>query len=258
MAKYLVSVYNWESPWLCEGEEEYLKGNKVIIRDDASLEIGEVVGGSIDTGDECVQQILRMASEKEQENFEKNEEKKKEILQLSRMEAKRLNLEMKVIDARVSLDGSNMVIVFTAEERVDFRELVKNLARIFHRSVRMHQIGSRDEARKCGGCGVCGRDLCCLRLAGNLPSISIDMARIQQVAHRGSERISGFCGRLMCCLSYESCQYKEMLKGMPEPHSIVRTPEGNGEVIEVNAITQEIKVKLEDGKYVVFSKQDVK
>lgn len=258
MAKYPVSVYNWESPWLCEGEEDFVKGDMVIVRDDASLEMGEVVGGSIEADEKCVQQILRKASEKEKENFEKNEEKKKEILSLSRIEAKRLGLEMKVIDARVSLDGSNMVIVFTAEERVDFRELVKNLARIFHRSVRMHQIGSRDEARKCGGCGVCGRDLCCLRLAGNLPSISIDMARIQQVAHRGSERISGFCGRLMCCLSYESCQYKEMLKGMPELHSTVKTPKGKGDVIEINAITQEIKVKLEDGKYEVFPKQDVK
>ncbi len=258
MAKYSVSVYNWESPWLCEGEDGFVKGEMVIVRDDDSLEIGQIIGGPIETSEECTEQILRAASEKEKENFEKNEEKKKEVLQLSRVEAKRLELQMKVIDARVSMDGSNMIIIFTAEERVDFRELVKNLARIFHRSVRMHQIGSRDESRKCGGCGVCGRDLCCLRLAGNLPSISIDMARIQQVAHRGSERISGFCGRLMCCLSYESCQYKEMLQGMPEIHSEVQTPDGKGEVIEINAITQEIKVRLEDGKYTVFPKCDVK
>ena len=114
----------------------------------------------------------------------------------------------------------------------------------------MHQIGSRDEARNLGGAGICGRKLCCLHSSGNLPSISIDMARVQQIAHRGSERISGICGRLMCCLSYEAKQYEEMMKGMPQPHSQVKTPEGKGSVVEINPLTSQIKVKLEDGNVI--------
>jgi cell fate regulator YaaT (PSP1 superfamily) len=165
---------------------------------------------------------------------------------------------MKLVDVHVSLDGSNAVILFTADERIDFRELVKTLSKIFHRSVRLHQVGSRDEARKLGGCGVCGRDLCCLRFPGSLPSISIDMARVQQVAHRGSERISGVCGRLMCCLSYEAAQYKQMLAGFPELHSSVAIKEGKGEVIELNALTGDIKLRMAGGEIVVVKKESLK
>ena len=256
--KYLVNVYSWETPWVCESDLELKKGDYVIVKEEPLNEIGKIVGVSSSDVEEDFRDIVRAASEKEVESFKANDEKKKELLATSKTEAKRLGLVMKMIDARISFDGSSMVIIFTAEERVDFRDLVKNLSRIFHRSVRMHQIGSRDEARRCSGCGVCGRDLCCMRLAGNLPSISIDMARVQQVAHRGSERISGFCGRLMCCLSYEACQYKEMLKGMPEMHSSVKTPEGKGEVIEINAVTSQVKVRLTDGKIAVFTKDQVK
>jgi cell fate regulator YaaT (PSP1 superfamily) len=258
MIKYLVSVYSWENPWVCESELELGKGDYVMVQEQPLYEIGCVVGSVKGDVQEDTREIIRRASEKEIELFQKNEEKKKEILSTCKIEAKRLELVMKLIDARISFDGGSMVVIFTAEERVDFRELVKNLSRIFHRSVRMHQIGSRDEARKCGGCGVCGRDLCCMRLAGNLPSISIDMARVQQVAHRGSERISGFCGRLMCCLSYEACQYKDMLKGMPEVHASVKTPDGAGEVIEINAVTGIVKVRFADGKISQFIKEDIK
>jgi cell fate regulator YaaT (PSP1 superfamily) len=165
---------------------------------------------------------------------------------------------MKLIDARVGLDGSNVVIVFTADERVDFRELVKNLAKIFHRSIRMLQIGSRDEARRLGGCGICGRELCCVKFPGNIPSISTEMARVQQVSNRGSDRISGVCGRLMCCLSYEAKQYQEMLSGMPEIGSIVRTREGKGEVLEIDVMKQEVKIKTEDGKIEFVKKDEIK
>jgi cell fate regulator YaaT (PSP1 superfamily) len=202
--------------------------------------------------------IVRKATVKDLDTYEKNKEKRAEILNLSKSEIKRLGLNMKLVDVHISLDGSNSVVLFTADERVDFRELVKNLSKIFHRSVRMHQVGSRDEARKLGGCGVCGRDLCCLRFPGALPSISIDMARVQQVAHRGSERISGVCGRLMCCLSYESAQYQEMLAGMPELHSSVKTKDGKGEVIELNALTSDIKIRMADGLIVTVKKEDLK
>jgi len=258
MEKYLVKVYSWENSHLCYGEDGYKRGEKVVLKkEDIQNEIGIIELVGVETKDKPECGISRRASEKDLEVFEKNEGKKKEIINTCKEEVKRLSLEMKLVDARISLDSSNVVIAFTAEERVDFRELVKNLSKIFRRSVRMHQIGSRDEARNLGGCGVCGRSLCCSRFSGSLPSISIDMARVQQIAHRGSERISGICGRLMCCLSYEAKQYQEMMIGMPELHASVKTPEGKGTVIELNPLTSEIKVRLIDGKYAVFNKKDI-
>ena len=251
MAKYLVSVYNWENPRLCLGADGFLVGAMVVVEGEMGNGIGKVMEAEIDSKASADQDIVRQVTKRDLEVFAENEKKKKEIIQTSRGEAKRLELEMKIIDAQVSLDGNSVVVVFTSDGRVDFRELVKNLARIFHRSVKMYQIGSRDEARKLGGSGVCGRKLCCVMFPGSLPSISTEMARVQQVAHRGSERISGLCGRLMCCLSYEADQYRKMLQGMPEVRSRVKTKRGNGEVLELNVMQQEIKLRLEDGTIAV-------
>jgi len=258
MHTYSVLVYSWEPSRQCSSELEFAIGDQVVVKEDTSSEIGIIE--SVDGGEksEKTATIVRKATAKDLDTCEKNKEKKAEILKLSKSEIKRLSLNMKLVDVHVSLDGSNSIILFTADERVDFRELVKNLSRIFHRGVRMHQVGSRDEARKLGGCGVCGRDLCCLRFPGSLPSISIDMARVQQVAHRGSERISGVCGRLMCCLSYEAEQYQKMLAGMPELHSSVKTKDGKGEVIELNAITSDIKIRMVDGTIVTVKKDELK
>jgi cell fate regulator YaaT (PSP1 superfamily) len=122
----------------------------------------------------------------------------------------------------------------------------------------MRQIGSRDEARNLGGCGVCGKELCCVKFLGEIPSISTDMAKVQNVAQRGSDRISGICGRLMCCLSYEAEQYRALLRGLPEVGSSVNTQKGKGDVIELNPLTQEIKVRLLTNEYVVIKKEDLK
>jgi cell fate regulator YaaT (PSP1 superfamily) len=255
MYKYSVRVYSWEPARQCKSEHEFRTGDAVVVKEDVCNEIAYIEDGEGVIIKERSTTIVRRATERDLEMLAKNEGKKTEILQTSKIEIKRLGLNMKLVDVHISLDGSNAVILFTADERVDFRELVKNLSKIFHRSVRMHQVGSRDEARKLGGCGVCGRDLCCLRFPGALPSISIDMARVQQVAHRGSERISGVCGRLMCCLSYESAQYQQMMIGMPEVRSSVKTRDGKGEVIEINVLTGDIKVRIFDGTIVVVKKE---
>jgi cell fate regulator YaaT (PSP1 superfamily) len=229
----------------------------VVVKEESCNEIGLIEPGEGTIIEDKKTTIVRKATERDIETYAKNKDKKGEIMQLSKSEIKRLGLNMKLVDVHVSLDGSNAVILFTADERIDFRELVKNLSKIFHRSVRLHQVGSRDEARKLGGCGVCGRDLCCLRFPGSLPSISIDMARVQQVAHRGSERISGVCGRLMCCLSYEAAQYQQMLEGFPELHSQVTTKDGKGEVIELNALTGEVKLRMTDGVITIVKKENI-
>lgn len=255
--KILVSLYNWENPRLCSSESELSKGDKIVIEGEFGPDIGSVLTLNMDTADNPRQNVLRKATQRDIKAFEKNNERKNEIVSAAKKEVKTLNLEMKIIDARATLDKGNVIVAFTANERVDFRELVKNLSKLFHRSVRMQQVGSRDEARKLGGCGICGRELCCARFSGNLPSITTEMARIQQIAHRGSERISGLCGRLMCCLSFEAEQYKKLFSGMPELHSFVRVKEGKGEVMEINAIKQELKIKTGDDKVITIKKDNL-
>lgn len=256
--KVLVSVYLWENPKLYKSDFALEKGDKVIVATEYANEIGIVEKVDVETKEEPKEKILRIATERDRRVFAQCEEQKEKCLQICRQGIKELKLEMKLIDARVSLDGKQIIFAFTADGRVDFRELVRSLSKDLKKSIRMQQIGSRDEARKLGGYGICGRELCCVRNNGNMQSITTDMARVQQIAHRGTDRMSGLCGRLMCCLAYEAQQYKEMLVGMPELHSNVNTTEGKGMVVEINAITQEIKVKLENGKYISVKKEGIK
>lgn len=242
---------------MCFSDSNLTEGEKVIVKGDFGNELGTILASDVQTAENPAQPVLRKATGRDLEVFEKNRERREEIGKAVREEVKKLDLVMKLADVLVSLDGGNITVVFSAEERVDFRELVKSLTKILRRSVRMHQIGSRDEARRWEGCGICGRELCCRRFLKNLPSISIETARIQQIAHRGSERISGQCGRLLCCLAYEAEQYQELMKDMPEISSTVKTKEGKGEVIEINALTQELKIKLEDGKIISLKKDDI-
>ena len=258
MQKFLVRVFSWESPKLFVGDFELSKGDKVIVATEYSNEIGIVEEANVETTENVTEKILRVATERDRDVFVQNEKQKKEYLDVCRKEIKTFGLEMKLIDVHASLDGKQIIFAFTADGRIDFRELVKDLSKVLKKSIRMQQIGSRDEARKLGGYGICGRELCCVRNNGNMQSITTDMARVQQIAHRGTDRISGLCGRLMCCLAYESQQYKEMLVGMPELYSTVNTKEGKGTVIELNAITQDIKIKLENGKYITVKKEALK
>lgn len=257
MAKVLVRIYSWENPRLYSSDFELEKGEKVIVAGDFGNELAIVEDIGIESKDEFPEKILRIATSRDREVFEEYEKQKSDFLEACKEEIKRLELEMKLIDCRASLDGKQITFVFTADGRVDFRELVKNLGKNLKKNIRMQQIGSRDEARKLGGSGICGRPLCCTTFKGNLPSITTDMARVQQIAHRGTERISGFCGRLTCCLAYEAEQYREMLSGMPEMYSIINTKSGKGTVIEVNALTQEVKIKMENGEYISIKKEDL-
>jgi cell fate regulator YaaT (PSP1 superfamily) len=231
--------------------------DKVIVPSEFANELGIIFQSNIETSEESRGKILRKATERDKEVFKEYEKEKKNILKIGREENKKLQLGIKLVDARMSLDGKQAIIAFTSEDRVDFRELVKNISKEIKKSVKMKQIGSRDEARRLGGFGICGRELCCVNFPGSIQSITTEMARVQQVSHRGTERISGLCGRLMCCLAYESQQYKDMLQGMPEMYSVLQTPEGKGTVVEVNAVTQEVKVKLENGKYISVKKKDL-
>ncbi len=258
MPKVLVRIYSWENPKLYASDFEMEKGEKVIVASEHSNELGIVEAIGVDTKEEPQEKILRIATDRDRSVYDEYENQKKELLDACRRNVKTMALEMKLVDVRTSLDGKQIIFAFTSDGRVDFRELVRNLSAQFKKSIRMQQIGSRDEARKLGGYGICGRELCCVRFGGNMQSITTDMARVQQIAHRGTDRISGLCGRLMCCLAFEAEQYKEMLKGMPELFSTVSTKEGKGTVIEINAMLRDIKVKLENGKYITIKKEDIK
>lgn len=250
----LVTIYSWESPRLCESELKLKKGDEVVVNCDHVNEFGVVNGEGGEDGASSGQ-VLRLATTRDRDLFIKYESSKEEALLFCKNEIKVMGLAMKVVDARISLDSKQIIFSFTSDGRIDFRELVKNISLKLKKNVRMQQIGSRDEARKIGGCGVCGLNLCCVKFKSNIPSITTDMARVQQIAHRGTERISGLCGRLMCCLAYEAKCYREMLVGMPEIYSMVDTSEGVGTVIEINAITQEVKVKTKNGKYLTIKKE---
>lgn len=256
--KVLVKLYSWEDPGIYSSNLEVKKGDKVVAVTPYASELGVVEDVGVSPKENIVGEILRVATTKDKEAFFENEKRKEELIKKCKEAAKKHNLGMKVADARISLDEKQVIFTFTADGRIDFRELVKDLSRELKKAVRMQQIGSRDVARKLGGYGVCGRSLCCSNFSGSLQSITTDMARIQQIAHRGTERISGLCGRLMCCLAYEAEQYKQMMAGMPEIYSVVDTPEGKGTVIEINATIQTIKVKTEKGEYITIKKEDIK
>ncbi len=260
MNRFFIRSRSWEESKVYEFEEGLREGEKVILPSDQSEsgEFGSVQKRKPRIGEKPLGRILRKATEKDIKIHAENEKQKKEIISFIRKISQEEKLEMKVIDAVLSLDGKQLTVVFVSEGRIDFRKLVKDIAGKFKKVVRMQQIGSRDEARSVGGYGICGRELCCVKFGRNIKSITTEMARSQQIFHRGSERISGLCGRLMCCLAYEAEQYKEMLKGMPEIHSVVETSEGKGTVVEINAISQEVKLKLENGKYLNLKKEDLK
>ena len=256
--KVLINVYPWENPKLYFSDLELKKGEKVIVATEYCNELGTVEKILADSPEETEGKVLRIATARDREVYAGYQEEKDGFIKLCHEMVKAARLEMKVIDAMISLDGKQTIFVFTSDGRIDFRQLVKDLSVKLKRSIRMQQIGSRDEARRLGGYGICGQELCCVKFSGNMQSITTEMARSQQIAHRGSERISGLCGRLMCCLAYEAEQYREMLKGMPEIGSEIKTSEGNGTVVEINALTQEVKARLENGKYLNVKKEDIK
>jgi cell fate regulator YaaT (PSP1 superfamily) len=167
-------------------------------------------------------------------------------------------LPMKIVNVHLSFDGGKIAFAFIADSRVDFRDLVKSLSRNFQRSVRLHQIGSRDEAKGIGGFGICGCQLCCVKFLKDIPSITTEDARVQQMGHRGSERISGLCGRLKCCLGFETEQYRELLKSMPNIGKVVKVDGKKCVVTEINPLSQRVTIKFENENKKRVSVKDLK
>ena len=239
-------------------------GRYVIVETARGVECGEVVIANREVDDSKVVQplksIMRIATEKDLETQEKNREKEQEIMKVFMQKIAEHKLDMKPIDIDCTFDGSKILFYFTAENRVDFRELVKDLAAIYRTRIELRQIGVRDEAKMLGGLGICGRPFCCSTFLGEFQPVSIKMAKEQSLSLNPT-KISGTCGRLMCCLKYEQNCYEELLSITPKVGALVDTAEGRGIVEDANLLTGVLKVKLDknpDAPAVSFSRDDVK
>ncbi|ACB83638.1 PSP1 domain-containing protein [Natranaerobius thermophilus] len=224
-------------------------GNKVIVETARGLEFGQVVTGPKEVTEEDIvaplKQVLRKATEEDEEKVAEIKQKEDQAFEVCLDKISKHGLEMKLVDVEQSFDGSKIIFYFTADGRVDFRELVKDLASVFKTRIELRQIGVRDEAKMLGGIGPCGRIMCCASFLGDFEPVSIKMAKEQNLA-LNPNKISGICGRLMCCLRYESDIYEEAQETFPQTGEIVDTGEGKGEVQDFNVIKETVQVKMED------------
>lgn len=239
-------------------------GNHVIVETARGVECGEVVIANREVEDGKVVQplksIIRIATAKDLETQQKNREKEQEIMKVFAQKIAQHKLDMKPIDIDCTFDGSKILFYFTAENRVDFRELVKDLASVYRTRIELRQIGVRDEAKMLGGLGICGRPFCCKTFLGEFQPVSIKMAKEQSLSLNPT-KISGTCGRLMCCLKYEQNCYEELLSITPKVGALVETAEGRGIVEDANLLTGVLKVKLDknpDAAATAFKREDVK
>jgi len=225
------------------------KDDKVIVETARGIECGTVVVANQDVVDEEVvaplKNVIRKADEEDLKQVEENKRKEAEAFKICLEKIKKHGLDMKLIDVEYTFDNNKVLFYFTADGRVDFRELVKDLASVFRTRIELRQIGVRDEAKMIGGLGACGRVLCCSTHLSEFHPVSIKMAKEQSLSLNPS-KISGTCGRLMCCLKYEQETYEYLLKRTPKVDAIVETPQGQGIVVQVNLLKGIVKVKLDN------------
>lgn len=228
--------------------ESYREDDRVIVETARGVECGVVAMPNREIDDEeltrPLKTVIRRATEEDISTVEKNREKEKNAFKICEEKIAKHGLDMKLIDVEYTFDNSKVLFYFTADGRVDFRALVKDLASVFRTRIELRQIGVRDEAKLLGGIGVCGRPFCCNSFLGEFQPVSIKMAKEQGLS-LSPVKISGTCGRLMCCLKYEQEAYVDLLKRTPKLGAIVSTPEGKGEVIESNPISGVLKVKMD-------------
>jgi len=237
----------WDKKYNFDPADLALKiGDQVIVATDLGLELGKVVGFvelAAQETDIEIKKVIRKADTVDMEKLPDAKQLEKDFAYCKGL-IEKYQLPMKLVEVRYSFDGSRITFPFIADSRVDFRELVKDLTKYFNRNIRLQQIGIRDEARQRGDFGHCGRPLCCGRFLSELNSITSEMAELQQCAHRGSERISGVCGRLMCCLSFEEDGYKKLAEKLPPLDSEVKIEGKRGRVVAWHVLRQTVDVQL--------------
>lgn len=222
-------------------------GDGVIVETSRGVEYGEVVVANRELSEEKITKPLKKgvkkAEEKELKRLKENKEKERRAYQIGMEKIRKHELDMKLINVEYTFDNNKIIFYFTADGRVDFRELVKDLASVFKTRIELRQIGVRDETKMLGGLGPCGRPCCCAEFLGDFQPVSIKMAKEQSLS-LSPTKISGLCGRLMCCLNYEHEYYEELSSKMPAINSEVITPDGTGTVMENNLLKQTVKVKI--------------
>lgn len=225
-------------------------GMNVIVETIRGIEFGEAVIPVREVADEEIvtplKKVMRIATEEDKKHAQENSAKEKEAFTTCLKKIGDHKLDMKLIDVEYTFDNNKILFYFTADGRVDFRELVKDLAAIFKTRIELRQIGVRDESKMMGGIGVCGRVLCCSAHLGEFQPVSIKMAKEQGLSLNPT-KISGTCGRLMCCLKYEQDAYEQIIKKAPKVGAIVETPDGQGVVVETFLIKETVKVRLDKG-----------
>lgn len=225
------------------------KGDRVIVETVRGIECGEVAMDNREISDEEIvkplKKLIRTATEEDIATVTENKKKEKEAFGICQQKIASHGLEMKLVDVEYTFDGGKILFYFTADGRVDFRELVKDLAGVFRTRIELRQIGVRDESKMLGGLGICGRPFCCSSFLGEFQPVSIKMAKEQGLSLNPT-KISGACGRLMCCLKYEQNAYEHLLKITPKPGAIVETADGAGTVVDFSLLTGKLKVQLHD------------
>ena len=257
--KRLGKIYFFDPKWL-----EVKKGENVIVDTAQGEEIAEVVIPNRMIEEEKIvtplKKVLRLASQRDLKHAEECRQKEKEAFELCNKKIKEHKLNMTLTDVEYKFDNSKIIFYFTAEGRIDFRELVKDLAAIYKTRIELRQIGVRDEVKRIGGNGVCGRELCCCTFLSDFETVSIKMAKEQNLSLNPA-KVSGNCGRLMCCLKYEQNVYEEKAKKLPNIGAIVSTQDGKGEVTGIETLKEVVKVKYEDDDVVTYKKykaEDIK
>lgn len=224
-------------------------GMGVILETSWGIEFGECVRGNSEVPDEelvaPLRPILRLATKEDYEIVRRNREREKDAFSICQQKIAEHGLDMKLVDVEFGFEGNKILFFFTSEGRVDFRALVKDLAAIFHSRIELRQIGVRDEAKMLGGLGICGRPFCCSSFLRDFQPVSIKMAKTQSLSLNPT-KISGTCGRLMCCLKYEQEAYEDLLKNSPKAESFVETPDGVGDIISVNTLREKVRVRLDN------------
>lgn len=246
------------------GEERPAHGEKVIVETARGVECGEVAMEGREISDESIVQplrkMIRLATKDDLRRVEENRKKEKTAFDICEKKIAERGLEMKLVEVEYTFDNSKILFYFTADGRVDFRELVKDLAGQFRTRIELRQIGVRDEAKMLGGIGICGRPFCCGSFLGGFQPVSIKMAKEQGLS-LNPVKISGACGRLMCCLKYEQEAYQDLLRTTPKVSAVVSTPDGKGVVIDQNLLTAKLTVRLDkdpDGAPKIYRVKDVK
>lgn len=237
------------------------QNEKVLVETARGVECGTVVMENREISDDKIvhplKKLIRVATKEDLDIVKENAEKEKKAFKICEEKIAVHNLEMNLVDVEYTFDNSKILFYFTADGRLDFRSLVKDLASVFHTRIELRQIGVRDEAKMVGGIGVCGRPFCCRQFLGSFQPVSIKMAKEQGLS-LSPVKISGTCGRLMCCLQYEQQTYTDLLKKTPKIGAIVSTPDGKGTVVETNLISGVLKVHLDKTPEGVSHSYDVK